>query len=125
MGLLLKRDDITDFLDANDIYDHDEIIVWSKIGNVTGPYAVLVFNSLGFFTLPITPAGRIEGSIIQLESDMLDWVELRKKLLSYRLILHAKDPDIEIPPFHINKLMIGYRDQAMEIRKIIERFQIQ
>lgn len=110
MSLILKRTEIMAFFTEQELADGTEKIIWANLGGVQGPYVVLVFNQSGILTLPITATGKIEGEIILLEPTAIKAVHFKKGLMAYKLVIETSDGS-DVPPFRVNKLIIGYSEQ--------------
>lgn len=120
MGLILKREEILDFLKENKLTDGTENIIWANVNNAQGPMVVLIFNNTGIITLPITPLGKIEGDIIMIENSDVTSVNFKKNLLTYKLTIDGSNGDSL--SFRINKLMVGYKNQGEELATLIKKY---
>lgn len=121
MSLILKRQEIIDFLEEKGYNDSTTKIVWANIGNARGMQVVLAFNETGIYTILITPLGKIDGEIIVLNKDEIQSVSFKKGLMAYQLKIETADS--EVPDFRINKTMIGYKGQKEDLADLLERYQ--
>lgn len=120
MGLVLKREKIISFLKEKNCFDGSEKIIWANVKNAQSAYVVLVFNKTGCLTLPITPLGKIEGNIIYAESSDIKSITFKKGLIAYKLTIDSTTSDI--PPFRVNKIMVGYIQQREELAELLSQY---
>ena len=120
MGFMLKRNDLITFIKDRKYYDGSEIVLWGNVKNTRGAFVVLIFNQTGLLTLSITPSGKIEDSILITEHHEIRSVRFKKGILSYKLMVDSVTDDV--PPFHVNKMMIGYKPQQEELDRLLNKY---